>query len=243
MKNRPDDYLNNGEDMSPGGSQIFRHSGHENSDGSLPENSCVYINEICAHFDSLYPGRKVEVLHEIVSEFVHIDVHVMYPAPEDDFFVIYTTGMSDKPMNVPQELECRQDWQFAELFMCLPSSWNPAGKMTQENFWAVELLKFTARMPHMCSTWLADGHTMPNGPNYEPFLAGSQLSAMILIGANPPRGHFIADDGNRINLYSLIPLTRLEVEYKLEKGTASLLNKLDEDGVSFVVNAFRRSAV
>ena len=239
MENRPDDYLNNELDESPGGSKIHRHEDNKSNDGSIPEKSCVYLDEVCAHFDKLHPGRKTLVLHEIVSSFVHIDVHVMYPTAEEDFFVIFTTGMSDLPMSIPEGLGEAKDWAFAEVYMHLPSSWNPEGEMTQENFWAVELLKFVARMPHVYSTWLGDGHTIPNGPNYEPFLVGSALSAVCLVGM----GRFEAADGNSINTYYVAPLTRTETEFKLEQGMGALMELFDKNKVKLVVDAFRGSCV
>ncbi|MCL2169607.1 MAG: suppressor of fused domain protein [Defluviitaleaceae bacterium] len=240
MNERPDDYLTNELSESPGGSRIFRHEDSDRDGLIAPADSCKYMDEVCAHFDSLFPQRETRVLHEIVSDIVHIDVHVMFPLSDDDFFVIYTTGMSDLPMVVPKELDNPDDWKHSELFMYLPASWNPEGEFTRENFWHVELVKFLARMPHMYNTWLADGHTIPNGPNYEPFLGGSQLSSAIILGLLEP---LFAADGTRISMNMVVPLTRAETEHKLEYGTDALLKLFDEHDVPLVVDENRRSVV
>ena len=193
--------------VSPGGSQIYEYDELEPRDLHLPEQYCVYIDEICAHFDKLHPERRTTVFHEIISDLVHIDVHVMYPNEKEDFYVLYTTGMSDLPMSTPAELDESERWARAELLMYLPKTWNPEADMEQSyaDFWPIQTLQFLARFPHEYSTWLAHGHTIPNGPDYAPFLEGSQMSCVALCGFGEPTSPVIANDGSIINIYMITP--------------------------------------
>jgi len=238
-------------EISKGGSEIHRHKDSNRKDWRprIPDESCIYLDEICAYFDKLYPNRETTVFHEIVSDLVHIDVHVMKPTPEDDFYVVYTTGMSDLPMAVPNEIPNAQDYKHAELFMFLPSSWNPHSETSTDptlirGTWAIPTIKFFARMPHEYKTWLGGGHTIPNGPDYDPFLEGSELSGVVLLDYGGEDGSYlIANDGTRINTLMLMPLTRAETEYKLEHGMGALIDRLEEHDVPMIIDMYRKSAV
>ena len=244
----------------------------------------MYAEEICAHFDSLFPGRESIVWHEIISDLVHIDVHVMKPGDADDFYVIYTTGMSDLPMTMPEELPESENWAFAELLMMLPSSWNPgevlklspgpaiadgslepvsakgaqpssamptiedgysepASAGSDEDYWAVNLIKFLARLPHEYKTWLGSGHTIPNGPDYDAFLKGSDMSCALIIDPGEGFSPLKAKDGTNINLYMVMPITKAETELKLVKGMDMLIDLFDKHNVPMVIDMFRKCTV
>jgi Suppressor of fused protein (SUFU) len=104
------------DEFSPGGSKIYRHAAadfRETSD--LGESS---VEEIDAHITK-WLGEPLGVFHELVSPTVHVDVHIVAPGPERDFYALVTSGLSDKPMNGPFP-----DLQFAELIFLLPADWN-----------------------------------------------------------------------------------------------------------------------
>src|SRR4051812_45736396 len=60
------------------------------------------------------------VIHELVSEIVHVDVHVVPPGPGHDYFFLFTTGMSGLPMSKPYKAPGSR---YAELSMLLPPTW------------------------------------------------------------------------------------------------------------------------
>jgi len=243
-RGRPD----KGKEVSPGGSEIHRHKDPKKRAWTPPAAVGVFAEEVCSRFEELFPERETFVYHEIVSDLVHIDVNVMRPGPEDDCFVIFTTGMSDLPMTLPDDLKDRDDLRYAELFMFLPRSWNPGGpgtlgsEMRHEDSWPIEAIKFLARFPHEYGTWLCGGHTIPNGEGYEPILEGSEMSGFLLL-------HFGEDyeidakDGRRVTAYMVAPVTRAETEYKLEYGTDALVERFVERDVQLVTDMYRGSAV
>jgi len=236
-------------EVSKGGSTIYRHEEPKDQDFKPPESYCVYMEEVCEHFDKIFPGRESRVMHEILSDLVHIDVHVMMPTAEENFRVIYTTGMSDLPMTVSKEVQNYENWQHAELVMLLPDSWNPGealnmnGDTPHKDFWAISGIKYFAKMPHYFKTWLGDGHTIPNGPDYEPILEGSEMGGVVLIMLDSEKSPIIAKVGKQIHLLMVVPITRAETEYKLEHGMAALLKKFDEHNVPLVIDMGRKSVV
>ena len=80
-------------------------------------------------------GKIETVMHELASDLVHIDVHIVEPAAERDFYTLITSGMSDLPMTVPDSAEA---FRFAELMICLPADWDMPKvyyTMTDEEHW------------------------------------------------------------------------------------------------------------
>ncbi len=102
-----------------GGSSIIRHEARE--PGWTPpaagiEGADELIEE---HMQSIF-GPVDSVLHEIISDLVHLDVHLILPSAEHPYNVLFTTGMGDLPMTLPPG--CEADPR-AELMIALPPEW------------------------------------------------------------------------------------------------------------------------
>jgi hypothetical protein len=249
-------------EISPGGSRIYEHKEPKDEGLRVPEKYCVFMKEICARFDEMFPGRESFVFHEILSDLVHIDVHILAPAEksaepsesaednaDEDFYVIYTTGMSDRPMNTPKEMPGAERPVLAELFMLLPSTWEPekaldtVGNIPNENFWPISLIKSLARIPHDYKTWLGHGHTIPNGPHYEPFLEGSNMGGVVIVSMDGNFSPIVTEEGHEINLYTVMPISKEETEFKLEFGMDALMGLFNKFSVPVVVDILRESCV
>ena len=235
-------------EVSPGGSEIYRYKEHKKRGWTPPASYGKFADAVNERFEALFPGRETTVFHEIISDLVHIDVNVMKPGKDDDCYVIFTTGMSDLPMTLPDSIKERDDLKYAELFMFLPLSWHPgeayaiSTQLPYEDHWPIEAIKFLARFPHEYKTWLGTGHTIPNGQNYEPFLDGSEMSCFMLLDMGDDY-KIEMEDGTVINTYMVAPITRAETEYKLEHGMSALIDKFAEQDVQLVIDMYRKSTV
>jgi hypothetical protein len=226
-------------EVSPGGSQMYRYAERERGfEFALGDSEA--IEQISGHIER-HLGPVANVFHEILSDLVHIDVHVVEPTDERPFYTLVTSGMSDRPMNVPPEC---QDLRFAELMISLPADW----PMTQEAFrqddvfWPVRGLKFLARFPHEYETWLSWGHTIPNGDPPEPFADNTSLCCMLLLSPVRAPDEFSSlqiDHEKTINFYSLVPLYQEEMEFKLEQGTDALIERFAEHNVTELLDIQR----
>lgn len=232
-------------EVSPGGSTIYRYQTPENQGFRPPEAVGTYAREITEHFEALFPGRESFVFHELVSDLVHIDVNIMRPTEQQDFYVLYTTGMSDLPMNLPGELADREDLKYAELFLFLPGSWD-LGKpgelnsdIPHERFWPIRILKFLARFPHEYKTWLGYGHTIPNGPEYAPLCDGVGFGGVVLSGGGGRLGVMDTKDGTHISFLLAIPAYKEEIEYKLKYGMEALDKVFQEKDLPMVLDVHR----
>ena len=229
------------QEVTPGGSPIYRYEKPEDV-WRPPTEECVYAREIAAHFQALFPDRKELVCHELVSDIVHVDVHILQPPPDRGFQVLYTTGMSDRPMTLPEELADREDLKYAELYMFLPPDWDLSRVLTEElpyeRYWPIQMLRFLARFPHQYKTWLGWGHSIPNGPDYTPICEGVGFGGAVLAA---PQGvaPLETEDGRKISFYMLIPAYKEEIEYKLKYGMEGLGQRFTEGELPLVLDARR----
>lgn len=190
-----------------------------------------YAEEITEHFNKVFSGREFKVFHELISDTVHIDITIMEPTEEEKFKILFTTGMSALPMTLPNEIpdEDRELYCRSELMMFVPDNWDltEEGMRDDNNYWPIKLMKQMARFPHLYNTWLGYGHTVPNYEGYEPYSENTGLNGIVLTMFKEEISIVDTKDGNKINLYYVIPLYKEEVEYKLEYGMDALMEKLE----------------
>ena len=214
----------------------------EDEETGVPE---VYTEEemeaVEGHIDQ-YFGNVENVFHELVSPDIHVDICVVPPSEERDYYTLVTMGMGAHRMNVPEEL-AEYKLERAELAITLPADW----KLDQESmkdekwYWPIRLLKSLARLPINCNSWLGHGHTVENR---EPFAENTKLCTATLIGPQDTEdGSEVCTlpGGEEVNFYQVIPLYEDELDYKLEHDVDALLNKMR--GISFVVNPTRQNAI
>jgi hypothetical protein len=212
---------------SESGAPIYRHAPRK-APFQLAIGEGHIIETISDHIER-HVGKIETVFHEVISDLIDVDVHIVPAAGERDFHVLVTTGMSEAPMTVPEGAE---EFRFAELVLCLPASW----PLTQEsfnderNYWPIRWLKMLARMPHEYDTWLGVGHTVPNGDPPEPFSPDTKLCCWML---QPPlmfEEEFSVlqyESGNCVNFLALVPLYREEMDFKLNVGSDELIERFD----------------
>ena len=189
-----------------------------------------------------YFGAFENVFHELSSPDIHVDICVVPPSEEHDYYTLVTMGMGAHRMNVPEEL-AEYKLERAELAIALSKDWKLKYEdMKNERwYWPIRLLKDLARLPIASDTWLGFGHTLDQ---QEDFAENTKLCAAILTGPQGTEdGSEVCNlpNGDEVNFYQVIPLYRDEMEYKLAHDADALLDKME--GISFVVNPNRQDAI
>lgn len=187
------------------------------------------IDIIEKHIEHYY-GNFEFVFHEKVSPDIHVDICLIPPSEECNWYTLVTMGMGAHLMNVPNQLK-EDQLERAELVICLPEYWKLDKEHLKDEkwYWPIRLLKELARFPGENNTWLGWGHTV----SYDgPLSYTTELCASILI--NPPCGNVGGNtctlpDGEEVNFYQVIPLYGDELEYKLKNGTQKLLDKMNDN--------------
>jgi len=222
---------------------------HSDNDDTQDEeefsNPEVYTEEemeaVEGHIEQ-YFGKVENVFHELVSPDIHVDICIVPPTEERDYYTLVTMGMGAHRMNVPEEL-AEYKLERAELAIALPADWKLVQESMQDErwYWPIRLLKVLARLPIASDTWLGFGHTMDNKEN---FAENTKLCAAILTGPqSTEEGGEVCTlpGGEEVNFYQVIPLYRDELDYKMEHDADALLDKMN--GISFVVTPTRQDAI
>lgn len=185
-------------------------------------------------------GPCASVFHEVISQVPHIDIYIFPPSPERgrSFYTLITGGMSDLPMHLPDGVD--PSLARAEILMYIPKI--DVKLYSAEPRLEVEMLRFMARFPFEYETWLAVGHTVPNGNPPEPIAPGSQLTTSLFLPPLLDPDSFELD-GEQVNLLWLQPITDAECQLKLARGSDALLDLMEQHQLSPVLDLKRPSMV
>lgn len=180
-----------------------------------------------AHIER-YFGKSENVFHELVSPDIHVDIYIIPPTAERNYYTLATHGMGAHRMNVPAGLADRK-LERAELIVCLPPDWK-IGQEEEEWYWPIRWLKIMARLPINEDSWLGWGHTVAN-PDDAPFAGNTGLCGVMLMAP----GAFGEEsfccplpDGDEVNFYQLLPLYFEEMQFKLAHDAGALLERFPE---------------
>jgi len=241
-------------DHTPTGSPIYHYDDVTPPPFELAMGNGEAIAAISDHIER-HVGPISGVFHEMISDHVHIDVHIVAPSADFPFYTLVTSGMSDRPMHLPAEATPEDELpSYLELCILLPSTWpmpapgEPLGEAFEDenNYWPIRWLKILARFPHEYHTWLGYGHSIPNGEEAAPFADHTGLGCMLLLPALSLPEEFqelVISPDKTIHFLNLWPLYQSEMELKLEAGTDALLDRLEAYGITDVLDPDRSNTV
>jgi hypothetical protein len=236
-------------ERTPSGAPVYRYECVEPAPFELASGDDATITAVSEHIGR-HLGPVSGVYHELLSDKVHLDVHVVPPSADFPFYALVTSGMSDRPMTVPPDAPTDEAPPYAELCILLPSTWNipadsaeVAAAFEDENvYWPIRWLKMLARLPHEYGTWLGFGHTIPNGEDAEPFSDDTELGCMLLLTALslPEEFQTLAISPTKtVQFYTLYPIYREEMALKMEQGVDALIDRFEEYDIGDVLDLTR----
>ena len=198
--------------------------------------------EIIAYFEQRFGRVDPHVLREIVptSDFPVV-IHRVRGTVAGESQFLFTTGMSDQPMEVPED---RQEYHFAELLMELPGDWPLSREAFSDlnNRWPIEWLRRAAVYPHAERTWFSWPVTiLANGDPPAPFAPACRFSFMMVTANYDDVGPIHLEDGRTVQIYTLVPLYADEQELAQSQGVPELFRRLDLFGIRRRVDLGRQS--
>jgi hypothetical protein len=227
-------------ERSGSGSPIYRHAAR-GREWTPPAHPGAHSEEIAAHVER-HVGKIETVFHEIASDLIHLDVLCVPATAEQPYHVLVTSGVSERPMNVPGNIG---KFRRAELMIALPADWPLSQKAFNDeaHYWPVRWLKQIGRLPHEYDTWIGWGHTIPNGDPPEPIANTNFAGVMVSSPYGLPSDfhQLMIGGGDPISFYVLVPLYREEIEMKLKKGAELLQAKLEKHRINQVVDVLRKN--
>jgi len=200
------------------------------------------IKAICNHIQR-HVGRVGDVLHELIPDDPHVDIHIVPPSEKRPFYTLVTSGMSEHPMSLPEELE-GQLTPYAELMLCVPAAWKLHELEDPRWNWPVFWLRFLAKYSHKSDTWLYVSHTIPNTEDCEPFAPDTRLCCWFVREPHAVREafHEMRYKDRTIAFLALTAIYRSEMEFALSREMDSrygLDQALAEAGVTELLDPTR----
>lgn len=233
--------MENASASAAGRAQVLRH---DIPDDRRPPAGSSSIPQISAHIERRL-GPIENVMHEMWSDCVHVDVYIVAPGRGCPDLRLVTSGMSDLPMKQPKGI---RGARHAELMLTLPGDWPRGGSAfgRPDALWPVVLLTELARLPHQCGTWLWAGHTVANEDPPEPYAPGLPFCACLLLEADEAPEAFrelSVRRGKTIRFLSVVPLMAEELAFARLAGPMALNDKLKAAGVGARIDPGRACAL
>ncbi|MGH1385651.1 suppressor of fused domain protein [Kordia sp.] len=192
------------------------------------------------HLNTFYSDAQTSVFHEISTFDLHLDVYFIQPK-NSTYNILLTSGMSTLKMDTSKESE------FAELMIIIPKEVEFDSVYTGEkkNDWIITMLKRTARFPHYYDTWIEIGHTIQANEDFTPYsnetkYAGALILPSVTFGKDFTEIH---KNDRKINIYTIFPLYKNEIEFKIENGYHKLLDLIIKANNKEVLNLNRKNLI
>jgi len=208
--------------------------------------SASYRQEIIAHIEK-HLGPITATFRREDSD-SPVDLLWLRPGANRPYHTLITLGLSDRPMDIPDDVANKNAAERAELMIMLPPEWNisPDNLNSEQGYWPIAWLTMLADFARTPGNWLGTGYVFPNGdPMTE--IADTPFSGVLVLPPFVSHPHeyyaFRSRDGTRLNLYALIPLYPGEIDLKSEQGLDVLLEHFDKTGInSEVVDIHRKDS-
>lgn len=193
------------------------------------------ITEIEGYINKKF-GKYESVFHEWYSPDIHVDVYVIPPTDDRNYYTLCTIGAGARTMdmgevwNLPPE---KRPADHAEYMMYLPADWDfsEKGMEDERNYWPIRLLKRAARCPIETQKHLAWGNAVCD-KDCLPFVFNIPFCCGFLLAPAPTiRTASLCNlsSGITVEYYQVFPITEKELNIKKgKKGTEKLLKTIKD---------------
>lgn len=170
-------------------------------------------------------GRPAYILTDPAPEGIQVDIVVIEPTGQKNYYILLTCGMGAVGMPLKRG---QPHPEHMELVLCLPRDWQV--KNDDERWsWPVDWLRQTARMPVLEGRSLALGDTIAKG---RPFSAYTSMCGVFL---SEQLGEVCIENKTFYNLpallfYAMRPLYHQELAFVQQQGTEAFYRRMGQQG-------------
>ena len=213
---------------------------------TIPPADDDILGHVKVHIDRHF-GVYTQLLTDDSDPDNPLEIAVIPPRLEHDYYTLVTVGLSRHRMGFPEERR-EEKLERAELLINLPRDWKLTKADCREERWnwPIRMLLATAHFAmENPEVGLESRTTLSEGEEGVPLAEGTDLRGEILLcpGVFGEDSFFChLPDGDEVNFYQVIPLYREEIQYKLEHGSDSLLDLCPDESLE-VINPHRLNVV
>lgn len=215
----------------------------QNAEKNMIDKVPNSVEIVDSHLDQFFDeNADIVVFDEIESEIIHRDIFFIKATEDRPYHILLSCGMSALPMKIPEDIESSE---FAEVMILLPKEWNLEYESfsDERNYWPIRIMKELMMLPHPNKTWLGFGHTFGHEDDDE-LAEGIGFNSVMLASSMELSADFteIELENNKvIDIYTLIPLYKEELEFKKQNNASDLLEKFDKFGIEEIVKVGRKN--
>lgn len=172
------------------------------------------------------------VFYEVIEDDIRMDIAVVAPTVDQNYYTLVTMGLGAWLMDVPKEMSEFGLWR-AELVVCLPPDWK-INDGDDRWHWPITWMKKTARHIIEKNDWVSWGKILVSD---EPFVPEHNFNGTLFVYPEEFTDETSAcelKDGTFVNFYQMIPLYKTETTFCQENGASALLAKIDEQSLSII---------
>ncbi|MEN2416221.1 suppressor of fused domain protein [Flavobacterium mesophilum] len=205
----------------------------------VPNSVEIVDNHLDHFFDE---NEDIVVFDEIESEIIHRDIFFIKANQDRPYHILLSCGMSALPMDVPKDTESSE---YVEIMILLPKEWNLEydSFSDEKNYWPIRIMKEIMMSPHENKTWFGFGHTFGYEEDDE-FAEGVGFNSVMLAHSMELSDDFTQiqlENEKVVDIYTLIPLYKEELEFKKKNGAYALLEHFDKFGIEEIVEIGRKN--
>ena len=170
-----------------------------------------------------------------------VPVWVVEPAGSWGSKILFTTGMSDRPLIIP---EGDGIYQYVELMMVIPGSWKIDPEHAKnEVSWIWVWLRKLALLMHQYGSCVRPGGThIMVSEEADPLDPSTKFCAFLLLPNYGEYDGVFLPNGRVITLANVVPLYREELELATQSGVEQLLARFGARGIEATLQPDRANA-
>jgi len=198
--------------------------------------------QIIAHAEKLFGQVQEASLQEIVpSSNVPISIHIAPPTKKRKTAVLFTSGISSRPMRLRSECSSPQ---YAELVLELSPDWPLGSKMLEDPRWAWPVLgmRMLASTAHGKAGALMEGKVVTYGEPPRPLGPGTNLTCWLMLPDLGGLEQLRTREGILIQFYRLFAIYQKELELLQRAGLEKLVELFHKRNVESYINPTRMPA-
>lgn len=213
---------------------------------TIPPADNDILGHVKVHIDQQF-GVYTQLLTDNSDPDYPLEIAVIPPRLDHDYYTLVTVGLSRHRMGFPEERR-EEKLERAELLINLPRDWRLTKADCREERWSwpIRMMLATAHFAmEDPEVGLESRTTLDEGEDGIPFAENTELRGEILLcpGVFGTDSFFCRlPDGDEVNFYQVIPLYREEIQYKLEHGSDALLDLCPDESLE-VINPHRLNVV
>jgi len=201
------------------------------------EQLAMFYEHIEKHF-----GEIEGIVNTIPVPGVSLDIAIVPPTEQNNYYKCITMGMGAYRMNVPESI-AEYQLERAELVVFLPPEWDVKSQESRY-VWPLLAMANASMVPADNDMWIGAGQTIMGDANDNPYDPSTGFCSMLMFSAldkDFEKMDLEMAGLGKINFYQMMPLYPEEMDYKRRYDMNKLIDRFEDKDLLPIVNNDRKN--